>query len=132
MALQFSIVVRNAELDSIEATIGTSPVLKMWTGAAPANCAAADTGSLLVSMNLPADWMTNASGGTKTLQGLWSGIATGTGTAGYFRIYNTAGATCGLQGSVAASGADLNLTTASISIGDTVTITTFTLTAANA
>ena len=37
MALQLSAAVRNARLDAIEATIGTSAVLKIRTGSAPAH-----------------------------------------------------------------------------------------------
>jgi hypothetical protein len=41
MALQYSVTVRNARLDVVESTIGVSAILKIRTGAAPANCAAA-------------------------------------------------------------------------------------------
>lgn len=65
MALQYSTAVRNARLDVVESTIGTSAVLKIRTGAAPANCAAADSGTVLATCTLPSDWMAAASGGTK-------------------------------------------------------------------
>ena len=65
MALQQSVAVRNAGLDAKETAIGTSPVLKIRTGAAPANCAAADSGTVLASCTLPSDWMAAASNGTK-------------------------------------------------------------------
>ena len=55
MALQYSTAVRNARLDVVESTIGTSAVLKIRTGAAPANCAAADSGTVLATVNLPSD-----------------------------------------------------------------------------
>lgn len=42
MAVQLSVTVRNARLDAIETAVGTSARLKIWTGAAPANCAAAE------------------------------------------------------------------------------------------
>jgi len=35
------------------------------TGAPPANCAAADSGTLLVEIPLPADWMTDAANDKK-------------------------------------------------------------------
>ena len=55
MAVQFSTAVRNAWLDTTESTIGTSPKLQIRTGAQPANCAAAATGTLLAEITCPAD-----------------------------------------------------------------------------
>ena len=102
MALQYSTAVRNACLDAVESTTGASPTLEIRSGAAPANCAAADSGTLLASMALPADWMNAASGAVKTLLGSWQDpSADGTGSAGHFRIKQ--GATCHLQGSVGAN-----------------------------
>jgi len=58
--LQYSQPVLNAKLDAIEATIGVSALLKFYSGAMPANCAAAATGVLLGSTALPADWLAAA------------------------------------------------------------------------
>ena len=58
MAIQLSTTVRDARLAAYEATIGTAPLLRMYSGAAPANCAAAATGTLLVEITLPSDWLT--------------------------------------------------------------------------
>ena len=104
MAIQFSQAVRNAELDSIETTIGPSPRLRFYSGAVPANCAAAATGLLLADLALPADWLGNAAGGTKSLAGTWSGSGANTGNAGYYRICDSTGATCHEQGTVSFSG----------------------------
>lgn len=107
MALQFSVGARNARLDAIETTIGASPTLEIRSGAAPANCAAAATGTVLATMALPADFMANAASGAKAIAGTWQDLsADETGTAGHFRINQ--GATCHVQGSV---GANLALTT---------------------
>lgn len=125
MAVQYSTTVRNAKLDSIESTIGTSPTLEIRSGQPPANCAAADSGTLLVSITLPSDWMESASGGSKAKNGTWSGTASASGTAGHFRI--KAGATCHIQGTISTSGADLNLNNTSINSGQSVSITTFTI-----
>lgn len=132
MAVQLSVAVRNARLDAIETTIGASPILEIRTGAQPANCAAADSGTLLASMTLPSDWMNAASGGTKTLAGTWQDLsADASGTAGHFRIKQ--GATCGMQGNVTATGGggDLQLSSVSISVTQAVTITAFTITDEN-
>lgn len=135
MAIQLSTNVRNARLDAIESTTGTTAVLKIFTGAQPANCAAANSGTELISMTLASDWMNAASGGTKTKLGTWEDAsANNTGTAAHFRLYASDGTTCHMQGSVTATGGggDIELDSTSITTGQTVTITTFTLTDANA
>ena len=104
MPYQFSVAVRNGQLDATETVIGTSAIMRIRTGANPANCAAADTGTVLATLNLPSDWMAAASGGSKALSGTWQDTsADATGTAGHFRIYDTAGTTCHIQGSVGVS-----------------------------
>ena len=77
MALQYSVAVRNAQLDAVEST---------------------------------------------------------TGTAGHFRLLDSGGTTCHAQGTVTATGGggDLTLDNTSIASGQSVTITSFTLTAGNA
>lgn len=134
MTIQCSATVRNARLDALETAVGAGPILKIRTGAPPANCAAADTGTVLASATLPADWMNDASGGSKTLKGTWQdGSADATGTAAHFRIYDSGGSTCHLQGTITATGGggDMTLDSTSITSGQVVTISTFTLTAAN-
>lgn len=135
MALQYSTAVRNAQLDAFESTIGTSAILRIRSGAAPANCAAADAGTVLATLNLPSDWMAAASGGSKALAGTWQDAsADAAGTAAHFRIYDSGGSTCHAQGTVTATGGggDLTLDNTSIASGQQVTITSFTLTAGNA
>ena len=131
MTVQLSTAVRNAQLDSVESTTGTLALLRILTGAQPADCATAESGTELIEIALPSDWMAAASGGTKAEAGTWSGTATGDGTAGYFRILDTAGTTCHMQGSVSTTGADMNLDNTSILTGQTVTISGFTLTGGN-
>ena len=129
MAIQLSVAARNALLDAVETAAGATAHLKIYTGTIPADCAAAATGTLLVDMALPSDWMNAASSGSKTLLGTWQVTATTGGTAGYFRITDTAGTNCHIQGTI---GTDMTLDNTSINSGQTVTITSFTLTAPNA
>lgn len=96
--MQLSTAARNAGLDAYETATGASPKLRMLTGVMPANCAAAQTGTLLVEQALPADFMAAASGGQKALAGVWSAVAAAAGLGGYFRITDNAGATCHWQG----------------------------------
>jgi hypothetical protein len=135
MALQFSTGYRNAMLDQFETTTGATAILEIRSGAAPATCATADSGTLLASMTLPSDWMAAASGGTKALSGSWTdSSANNTGTAAHFRIKDNPGTTCHMQGTVTVTGGggDLTLDNTSIATAQAVTITSFTLTAPGA
>ena len=134
MALQYSVLVRNARLDAVEAAIGASAVITVRTGAPPANCAAANTGTLLATVNLPSDWMADASGGTKSMLGAWEdGSADAAGIPGHFRIFATDGTTCGAQGTVTETGAggDLTVNLPFLEIGDAFVFTSFTINAGN-
>lgn len=136
MALQYSETVNNARLDQIETTIGTNAALLIYSGVPPATPDAAPTGTLLVAIDLPADWMAAASGASKAKLGTWSGTAVGTGTAGYFRITNGSPTDVGqMQGVIETTGGsptgDMGLDNTSISISQTVTVSTFTITAGN-
>lgn len=135
MTVQFSTTVRNARLDAIESTIGTSAVMKIRTGAAPANVAAADAGTVLATLNLPSDWMAAASGGAKALLGTWEdSAADAAGDAAHFRIYASDGTTAHAQGTVTGTGGggDMELQNTNIAVGQPITITGFTLTGGNA
>ena len=70
MTIQMSTSLRNARLDIIETTIGVGARLQIYSGAAPANCAAAETGTLLVDFTLAADRASAASGGAKAFSNL--------------------------------------------------------------
>ena len=135
MAVKLSTSVRNARLNAIESDIGTAPVLRIRTGSVPANCAAADTGTVLAELTLPSDWMAAASGGSKALSGTWEDAsANATGTAAHFRIYDSGGSTCHIQGTVTitSGGGDMELDNTSIASGQSVSVTGFTLTDGNA
>jgi len=133
MAIQLATSTRNARLDAIETDAGTSAILKIRTGAQPADCAAADSGTVLATFNLPSDWMAAASSGSKAKSGTWQDTsADSTGTAAHFRLYKSDGATTIMQGSVGQGSGDLSLDNTSIVAGQQVTVNTFTLTDGNA
>ncbi len=134
MALQFSVAVRNARLDAIETAIGTAAVLKIRSGAPPANVATADSGTVLATLSLPSDWMAAASGGTKAKAGTWEDAsADAAGTAAHWRLYASDGTTAHAQGTVTATGGggDLTVDNVSFAAGQTFTVTSFTITEAN-
>lgn len=136
MALQFSVAVRNAMLDAIETATGTAAVIKIRTGAPPATCATADSGTVLASITLASDWASAAASGSKS----WSGLpvtdnsADATGTAGHFRLYASDGTTCHAQGTVTLTGegGDMTVDNTSFVAAQVFSITAFTWTAGNA
>lgn len=135
MALQYSTTVRNAQLDALETAVGTSAILKIRSGSVPASCATADSGTVLATFNLPSDWMAAASSGSKAKSGTWEDTsADNTGTAAHWRLYASDGTTCHAQGTITATGGggDMTLDNTSIASGQTVTVTSFTISAGNA
>jgi hypothetical protein len=127
-----STAVRNAKADAIEATIGASAKLLIFSGAKPANCAAADPSGLLCTINLPADWLTAAASGAVAKNGVWSGTGSGAGNAASWRIKDNAGTTCHMQGTAAVSAAELILDNVNIAVGQTVTVNSFSWTEGDA
>jgi hypothetical protein len=135
MTLQLSVAVGNARLDSIETTVGTSPIMTIRSGAAPADCATANSGTVLATLTLPSDWMAAASSRSKAKAGTWTDAsADNTGTAAHFRIHDSGATTCHLQGTVTATGGggDLTVDNTSFAAAQAFTVTAFTLTDGNA
>lgn len=134
MTVQFSVAVRNARVDAIEATIGVTPKLRLYTGAPPVNCAAVATGTLLATLTLPSDWENAASGGSVTKLGTWTGVGAAAGDIGYYRMLETTETTTHEQGTVTVTsgGGDLELDNISIAISQNITIDTWTKTDGNA
>jgi hypothetical protein len=129
MAHQFSVAVNNAKLDAVETTIGTAPLLKLYTGAPPATPATAASGTLLCSQALPSDWLANAASASKAKAGTWSGTFSAAGTVGHFRITDSAGTTVGMQGTVTATGGggDMTIDNAVAANGQAWSVSSFTM-----
>jgi hypothetical protein len=134
MAHQYSVAVRNAQLATLETAIGTAPKLQIRTGAKPADCATAAAGTLLCEIALPSDWLADPSGGAASMAGSWAALGVAAGNAGHFRILDTAGTTCHIQGTVTATGGggDLTLNNVNIAVDQEVSVVSFTLTRGNA
>lgn len=128
MAIQLSTAARTAMAAAIETEAGASAKLKLFTGAVPANCTAADPSGELITISLPSDWATQ-SNGQLLKNGTWSGTASaGSGaTPASFRLYKSDGSTCVTQGSAGIGSGDLQVD-GTITSGQTVTVSTFTLT----
>lgn len=133
MTIKLSTVVRNAKANSIESTIGTSAVLKLRTGSPPASISDTDSGTEVVVMNLPSDWLSAASGGVVSKSGTWQGTASASGVLGHFRIYASDGSTQHIQGTVTIpdGGGDMIVDNTNVMPGQKVTVNTFLLTDGN-
>jgi hypothetical protein len=136
MALQFSTAVRNGRADSWETTIGTAAVLKIRSGAPPATCATADSGTVIATITLASDYASAAASGAKSLSGLpvTDTSADNTGTPGHFRLYASDGTTCHMQGTVTFTGSGGDMTvdvSGSITAGQQFSVTAFTITEGN-
>ena len=130
MSIQNSTTLRNNMIGQYETTVGTAPKLQLRTGAPPANCAAAATGTLLAELTLPSDWLTAASSGQVTLNGTWTGTGSAAGAAAHYRLLDNAGTTCHEQGTVTATGGggDMTVDNTSIAAAQAVSVTSWTRT----
>jgi hypothetical protein len=131
MSIQYSVTVRNSRLSALSTALSTDFTTKFFTGAQPVNCAAADSGTELVSFT--ACNFAAAGSGQMALTGTPETATAGnTGTVAHFRMYN--GSTCHAQGSVTATGGggDITVDNTSIASGQTVNLSSFTLTAGGA
>ena len=130
MTIQFSTRLRNARADQVETTIGASPILQIRTGAPPANPAAPDTGIVLATITLPANWMADAAAGAKALAGVWEDTsADASGTPGHFRVYPPGSPSeCDIQGTVGLAGSptyDMVVDSIQWTAGQGFTVTAF-------
>lgn len=137
MAINLSNAVRTNlfAATSMETVIGTSPLLKIFTGAVAANCAAADPSGEIVNMALPSDWLdAPANGAVNKSATAWTANASANGTAASWRIKDSTNTTCHIQGNCTntGNGGDMTLDNVVIAINQTITITGFLLTAPNA
>jgi len=133
--LKYSAALKNAQQNAITSQLGANAVLEIYSGSQPASPdTAVGAQVLLASLACNATFAPGASGGVLTL----NSISNGTGTAGaaggttatWFRM-KTSGGTAHIDGTVGISGADLNLNNTSIATGQTVSVTSFTLSNAN-
>lgn len=126
-ALKYSNGTRHAQNEGLITYAGTGAKFNIYQGIAPANAnTAITTQTLLVSLPIPGVFGTDTNG-TLTLGTVTPTQAVATGTAQFFRIFQSDGTTVVMDGSVGTSGADLNLDNTSINITQTVDITSGTI-----
>ncbi len=131
---QWSTTIRNLWITATEAEIGELPIIRIRSGNAPANCASADSGDVLATIPLPADWLSTPTTGTASKLGVWQDIEADTdGTMGHFRLYDAADVCC-LQGSITLSGSGGDMTASNLAVvaGVSFTIDSFLATSTGA
>jgi hypothetical protein len=143
MALGLSTGLRNGILDASPLrTLLNAGEIRIFSGAGPSTADDTETGTLLVTINTVTGsgfdlkfQLTATSGVISKQVNTWDGVAVATGTAGYFRYCGStsdAGGTSTteirIQGAVATSGAELNMSSTSITSAATTTIDTFDIT----
>lgn len=128
MALQYSVATRNARADALTTQIGNAGLFRIYTGAAPADCVSAATGTKLSEHTLGSPFAPAASSGAQSPTIPANANALANGTAGYWRVYKSDGTTCVAQGSIGTSGADVNLNTLTLASGGPVQINSWTFT----
>lgn len=143
MALSLSTGLRDGILDtSALNTLLNAGEIRIFSGSAPSSADDTQTGTLLVTINTSTGsgfdlkfLNTAASGVLSKSTNTWDGVAVATGTAGYFRYCastSDAGGTSTtevrIQGAVSTSGAELNMSSTTITSAATTTIDTFDIT----
>jgi len=131
MALSYTTAVRNSMLDAIVTAVGASGLVRIYDGTRPAGPGTAiSTQVLLAELTCSATFGT-VSGGVLTVSSITADpSANADGTATWFRVTTSAGAGV-IDGNVGTSGSDLNLTSTGITTGQSVSITSFTITEGN-
>lgn len=141
MTVQNSTEVRNARLDADETTIGASPWLFLKTGAQASSCPQATTdghaanGTKVATIALPSDWLAAAAAGVKSKLGTWQdSSADASGTIAHYELWNNALTICHEQGTVTntGGGGDMTLDNVVVNAGQSITISTWSKTAAGA
>ena len=128
MAIQYSTTHRTNAMAQLNTDIGINAQIILYSGLAPANVAAAPTGTLLVQFAGNTGGFGVAAEAVLTASAVASVTATNPGIPGYFRI-NTSGGTGIVQGTCGTIGTDMILTAASVTAGQTCNFTSLTVTA---
>lgn len=134
MALAYATTLRNARLDAVDDDVnggGGAGFLRIYDGTRPASGGAATT--LLAELALSATAFGAAASGVLTANGITADSSANAGAptnATWFRLVDNAGVFV-VDGDVAASGSDLNLSSIAITAGDSVSVSAFSITEGN-
>lgn len=129
MTLSLAVARRNEMLDALTNNCNSGK-LRIYSGSVPATADAALSGNtLLAELTMNATAFGAASGGVLTANAITQdSSADATGTASFFRIYESDGTTVVLQGTVGTSGTDMIVATTSFVAAAIVTVSSLTIT----
>lgn len=123
MAVSLATTLRNNRADQITSFAGNGAKLRLYTAGA----------AQLVELVCGSPLAPSASSGVITLNAITTGTAAGTGTATNASLYKSDGTTLVMSGlTVGTSGSNINLSSTSISTGDSVAISSASITEGNA
>jgi hypothetical protein len=131
MTLGYVAALRNAKLDAITTQVGSGALIRIYSGTRPATGGTETT--VLADLVVSGAFAAAAAAGVLTVNAVTGDAsANATGTASWFRVLTSA-AVPKIDGSVSATGGggDLQLVTTSITTGQPVNITSFTITDGN-
>jgi hypothetical protein len=132
MALAFSSTLRSARADQINTAIngGSGPgLLRIYSGSRPATGGVATT--LLAELTFSDPAFNAAVSGVLTAAPIFEdSSANAAGTATWFRIVDSSG-TFVMDGNCGVTGSDLNLNSVNISVGQSISVTSFVITEGN-
>lgn len=135
--MKYKATLKDTQLDAITTALGTSGLLQIYSGSQPASPDTAVTSQVkLAELALSA----TAAAAVSTTSHVWTAnaITNGTGTAGastgtnatWYRACKSDG-TAEIDGTIGATGADLNLNNINIATGQVVSVTSWTITHPN-
>ena len=124
--LQISFAAADTEANAL-APLCNSGKLRIYSGTVPVRADdVIGAAVLLAELTMGATAFGASASGVITANAITGANAGATGTASFYRIWNSAGTTCYVQGLVGTSASDLNLNSTSISSGAAVSVTALT------
>lgn len=121
----------NSECSGLE-TLVNSGKLRIYSGTVPTNADdSIGAATLLAELTMNADSFGTPSNGAMTANAITAdSSADNTGTASFWRLWDSAGTTCYLQGTCGVGASyDMNMNSASVQAGANVSVSSFTYTA---
>lgn len=125
--LKYSNGTRNAQQQGLITYAGADAIMFIYSGAQPATANTAIAGQTVLCQMVIGGAFGTDSNGTLTITTPISGTAVASGTASFFRITKSNGATVVMDGSIGTTDADLILDTTTINNTQTVTISSGTI-----
>ena len=128
--MAYSTELRNAKLDANTTVVGNAGKLEIYAGTDTSGKDNSE-GTLLATFTLGSPFAPAASGGvlSPTLPAATTGVANG--TAGWARVTKADGSTAVMDLTVGTSGAQINLSTLSVTAGGAVAVVSWTITDGN-